>query len=398
MTQRLTFARLGRVKVGDQEPVAIMGVINISPESFFQGSVCRGPKEALSRAERMLTEGAKIIDLGGMSTAPYKDTMISQEKEVERVVPAIRLIKKELDCVVSIDTQRSKVAQAALEAGADIVNDVSGLRNSPDIAALVRQHSASLVVAARAGGSKDRGPPIYRVIKALRGSLDLAASKGVELRNIVVDPGIGFFRNEGAAWYLWDLNILSNLFAIKILGRPLLVGVSRKSFIGEVTSTVNPESRLPASLAVEGISVALGADVIRTHSVGESYQASQIASRLRLGWLLSKVYTQEERKYSIVELSNLKHNSDFTNMKKVVSKDSSLMWDSYVVYNLSPDTAEGLKEEISEVGGNVIICESGGELKNAVVTLNTSSVRRLAKGKRGTKENLQGIDLILNSL
>ncbi|WP_446751793.1 dihydropteroate synthase [Vulcanisaeta sp. JCM 16161] len=299
-------ARLGRVWVGDGEPVRLVGVINVSPESFFKGSVRRTTDEVIKAAELMVSNGVDIIDIGGMSTAPYNKTVISTDEEIRRVVPAIKALKGVFpDLVVSIDTIRPRVAEEALRAGADVVNDVTGLKGDAGMARVVADYGASVIVMARERTPSQGGDPVSKTIRALRESIEIALNSGVDEGNIVVDPGIGawpplsmdpiltggeplrgdYIRGDSAyPWYSWDSIIIMSIGRIRSeLNRPVLVGISRKSFLERLMRRkAPPEDRLFASVSAEAIAVVMGADAVRTHNVGESRDAVRVAEVLRL--------------------------------------------------------------------------------------------------------------------
>ncbi len=275
-------ANLGSLLVGPSHPVRIMGVLNLSPESFYSQSIVKNLDEAVDKAIKMVDGGADIIDVGGMSTAPYKETFISEEKEIERVKPVVKELSKNIDVPISIDTRRSRVAETALKAGAVIVNDTSGFKHDLRILDVIRNHDVSAV--AMAYGKTDRNyDPIMNVRRLLMESLKLCSEKDVNINKVVVDPGIGFFRNTGVPWYEWDTYVISNLYRLTVLKRPILVGVSRKSFIGKILSQENPEDRLYGSLASEVASVLNGANIIRTHNVMPTVHAVRMAERLKRG-------------------------------------------------------------------------------------------------------------------
>lgn len=185
-------ARLGRVWVGNGEPVRLVGVINVSPESFFKGSVRRTVDEVLKAAEAMISSGVDVVDVGGMSTAPYNKTVISVDEEVSRVVPVIKALRREFpELTISVDTFRSRVAEEALNAGADVINDVTGLKGDGDMARVISNHGASVIIMARERVPGQGGDPVSRTVDALRESLEIALGNGIDEGGIVIDPGIG---------------------------------------------------------------------------------------------------------------------------------------------------------------------------------------------------------------
>ncbi len=256
----------------------IMGVINVSPESFYKGSVRNDEKKLLETAVKMVEDGAAFIDIGAKSTAPYLETQIPIEEEVRRAVWAIKAIRDAVEVPISIDTTSARVAEEALKAGADIINDVTGLKGDPGMAKVASDHGAPVIVCAH-GEVRDFSDPVHTVIDLLEESLIIAGKHGIE--DVAVDPAIGFLRPEWPPWYEWDSKILANLNALKILGRPILIGVSRKSFIGAITGRKDPAERLPGSLSATAIAVFNGAHIIRTHDVKEALDAVKVAAFMR---------------------------------------------------------------------------------------------------------------------
>ncbi len=290
-------ASLGSVQLGDGYPVRIMAAINASPESFYKGSVASTSEVVSRRARQAVDEGADLIDIGGASTAPYLEVGVSEEVEMSRVLTALRAAVESVgggSTVLSVDTVRASVAEAALRKGASVVNDVSGLKNDPGMPRVVRERGASLLAMAHSAGSTKMGP-IAVVSRSLRETLRIAEKAGLEEQRIVLDPGIGFFRNvsgssssrstssrqETMPWYEWDCEVLANLRMFRKLGRPLGVGLSRKSFLGKILGLETPEERLAGSLAVTAIAVMNGAHLVRTHDVRATVQAVRAAEAVK---------------------------------------------------------------------------------------------------------------------
>jgi dihydropteroate synthase len=277
--RRELHADLAGIEVGDGFPVRIVGAINVSGESFYAGSVARN-RGALQRlAVHMVEEGADLLDLGAMSTAPYVKGAIGAADERRRMVAAVRAVRQVVTVPLSADTQRSTVAAAALDAGAAVINDVSGLSYDAGMAPVARQAAGVILMAAEQKASA--APPVPMVLSLLRGCLRRAKAAGVDPRRIVLDPGVGFFRRAAVPWYEFDCLVLSRLTRLRQLHRPLLVGVSRKSFIGKLSGRSDPAERLPGSLAAAAIAVYNGAALIRTHDVGATRDAVRIAAALR---------------------------------------------------------------------------------------------------------------------
>ena len=269
-----------------------MGVLNVSPESFHAGSVRTSGAELLGAALSMVEAGAALIDIGARSTAPYLQTEISETEERDRLARAVDLLASKLPVPISADTARPAPARAALEAGARVINDVSGLRD-PAVAALVAEHTAGVILMAspERGGSPEApglrqlpepaADPVASVRALLAAALGRARAAGILEERIVVDPGIGFFRDEAVPWDEWDVAVLAGLEALRSLGRPICVGVSRKSFIGAITGRAGTEERLPGSLAATAVAVWNGAALIRAHDVAETLDAIRVAERVR---------------------------------------------------------------------------------------------------------------------
>ena len=220
--------------LGDGLPVAVMGALNVSPGSFYAGSVVTRADDLLRAAERMAVQGAVLLDVGAMSTAPYLSCSISASEEAERLGWAVAILTSKLGVPVSADTSRAEPARAALEAGAAIINDVRGLTADPALAPLVAREGAGLLLMASEPSGVGTDAPVETVLEVLKGGLGIAAQAGIPEERIVVDPGIGFFRRRGIAWHEWDCEILASLCRLRGLGRPVCVGVSRKSFVGEI--------------------------------------------------------------------------------------------------------------------------------------------------------------------
>lgn len=273
-------AIFGSLKIGDAYPVRLMGAINVSSESFYKGSIYLERESIVEAAQRMQREGAEIVDVGGMSTAPYLKTEITVEEETTRLSNAIKAIKETSKILISADTTRSSVAEVACRAGADVLNDVSGFKKDPKMPLVAREYGVGVVLMAHESG-KAEGMPIERVRTYLAESLEIASKHDIEPNRVVVDPGIGFFRNSPWSWYLWDASVLKNLQELMTLGHPINVAVSRKSFIGEILKQPSPDERLPGSLAATAIAVLNGANIIRTHEILPTREVVHLSEFIR---------------------------------------------------------------------------------------------------------------------
>ena len=276
---------LGNVPI---DRVRIMGAINVSPESFYKGSVRVSYGEIAKAASYIEENGADFIDIGAMSTAPYLKTMISQEKEIERIKIAVKAVRDASSLPISIDTPRAASAEVALDLGATIVNDVTGLKYDPSMAKTVHGYDASIILCAYERNTVS-GNIIKTTLKALRKSVIIANSANIRSNKIVIDPAIGFFRKKGTHqfftkmkgtnWFDRDLILINKLRMFQILRKPICVSVSRKSFIGKILN-LDPDDRLFGSIATEAVCVLNGASIIRTHNVRETVHAVRIAETL----------------------------------------------------------------------------------------------------------------------
>jgi len=279
--------KLGNVHVGNSNPVRIMGILNTSPESFYKKSISTSRQRIVNAVHRMEDEGADFIDVGGMSTAPYLSTMVSEKTEVSRIIKAVKIIQQASNLPISVDTCRSVIAREALELGVDIINDVTGLKYDHMMPKIIEKYRPSLVLCAYSKKTIT-GNQLLKTKYLLRESLEIAKSAKIYGTKIVLDPAIGFFRKKGrnsfftkinSDWVKRDLLILENLRSIK-LNNPILVSVSNKSFIGKILKKQNPSDRLAGSLAAEAVCVLNGADIIRTHNVSETREAVTVAQKL----------------------------------------------------------------------------------------------------------------------
>ncbi|HEY3302272.1 MAG TPA: dihydropteroate synthase [Candidatus Binatia bacterium] len=261
---------------------AVMGIVNVTPDSFSDGGKYFAPARAVARGAEMAEDGADIVDVGGESTRPGARPA-SAEEEIERVIPVIRGLRRKVSIPISIDTTKSKVARAALDEGADLVNDISALGFDSAMAALVAAEKVPVVLMHMQGTPQtmQHSPAYENVVEEvktyLQGRVQFAVEAGVEAERIIVDPGIGFGKNLEH-----NLALLRALGALAALGRPLLVGTSRKTFIGKILD-VAPEERLEGSLAAAAASVLAGANIVRVHDVKEAARAVRIADALRFG-------------------------------------------------------------------------------------------------------------------
>jgi len=268
---------LGRGCQLDLSRPAIMGILNVTPDSFFAGSRWQDVGAAVERGLEMIKSGAVIIDIGGESTRPGAKG-ITLNEELERVIPVIKALRQKCDVPISIDTTKSQVAQEAIVAGANFVNDISGLTFDARMTEVVATNRAGLFL------MHTRGRPevmqrqieytdlVGEIIASLQLSIDLAHSAGIKNDYLAVDPGIGFGKSVAG-----NLEILHNLSHFHQLDCPLLLGTSRKSFIGAIVAQESPQQRLAGSLATVALGVGQGAHIFRVHDVKPSHDAAMVA-------------------------------------------------------------------------------------------------------------------------
>lgn len=273
------YARLGELDVGDEFPVRVAGVINVSPESFHPGSVSGDAGALVGRAQEMEAQGADLIDVGAMSTAPYLETRIGEEEERQRLEWAIGLVAPAVRVAVSADTQRASVAAVALAAGARVINDVSGLRGDARMAEVASLSDGVILMANEFEASDEE--PLSLCRRLLRECLERSDRAGIARERVVLDPGIGFFRRARLPWDRFDLALLHALGELRALGRPLMIGVSRKSFIGKLTGRNDVADRLAGSLAATAVAVYNGAHIVRTHDVAATRDVVRVAEAVR---------------------------------------------------------------------------------------------------------------------
>ncbi len=260
----------------------VMGILNVTPDSFSDGGKYLSKERAFDRAMEMIEEGADIIDIGGESTRPSgvygENKKISADEESDRVLPVIERIANASDTVISIDTTKSTVAEAALNAGASIVNDISGLQFDDRIADVAARHGAALVVMHIQGTPEtmQQNPVYHDVVAEVKEGLHQSAEKAKRagVRNIIIDPGIGFGKNLEH-----NLTLLKNLRAFRELGYPILIGTSRKGFIGTILNTT-VDDRMEGTAASVAVSIMNGAQIIRVHDVKEMKRVASVVDAI----------------------------------------------------------------------------------------------------------------------
>lgn len=265
------------MKIGNKEFILgertyVMGILNVTPDSFSDGGKYNEIECALKHADELIGYGADIIDIGGESTRPGFE-VVSVEEEIKRVVPIIKAIKEKFDIVISIDTYKSRTAEEAIKAGADIINDVWGFKKDKDMASVAAKYNVPCIL------MHNRFEGLYTnlmedVLTDLRESINIALEAGVKKENIILDPGIGF-----AKTYEENLIVMNNLEEIKKLGYPLLLGTSRKSMIG-LTLDLPVNDRVEGTLATTVIGIMKGCEFIRVHDVLENKRVCLMTDKI----------------------------------------------------------------------------------------------------------------------
>ena len=273
VTTRQLKCRDRAVTVGRE--TLLVGILNLTPDSFFDGGKFATGESAIAQACRLVEDGAAIVDVGGQSTRPGFEE-ISDEEEIARVVPVITALVPRLPVPISIDTYKPAVARAALQAGAHLINDIYGLQRNPEIATLAAEFSCPVVVMHNDPAFREaRGDTIYKIKIFFDRSREIAAQAGLAENLIVLDPGIGFGKTQEQ-----NLEILSRLSELKLLGFPLWLGASRKSVIGNVLA-LPPDERLEGTLATTALAVWQGVEFIRVHDVRANARAAKMAAAIR---------------------------------------------------------------------------------------------------------------------
>jgi dihydropteroate synthase len=259
----------------------IMGVINITPDSFSGDGLCNNKLSAFDRALQMVDQGADIIDIGGESTRPGAEP-VSLQEEINRTIPLIQALSSRMPVPLSIDTYKAEVARQAVEAGAVIINDISGLRADSGMKTVAASSGAYLVIMHMKGIPKNMQiDPTYEALipeisEYFRQGIATALNAGVDEKKIMLDPGIGFGKTVRH-----NLEILNRLYEFKMIGRPIVVGVSRKSFIGKILDNAPADSRLEGTAAAVAASIMKGADILRVHDVNEMVKVARVVDAIR---------------------------------------------------------------------------------------------------------------------
>ncbi len=261
----------------------LMGILNVTPDSFSDGGTYFDIEKAVRHAHDMVHDGADIIDIGGESTRPGSEA-VSLEEELGRVIPVIEKLSGTIPVPLSIDTYKSEIAQKALDAGATVVNDISGLRFDPDMAKVVANNQVPVIVMHIKGTPKDmQANPVYgnlieEIIEYLEESSGIAEEAGVSPDKIIIDPGIGFGKT-----FEDNLEIIQRVSEFERIGKPILIGPSRKAFIGKILGDAPPMERVEGTAAAIAVSIMNGANIIRVHDVKEMSRVAAVVDAIKSG-------------------------------------------------------------------------------------------------------------------
>lgn len=262
-------------------PTRIMGIINVTPDSFSDGGLFTSTETALAQADRLIDNGADILDIGGESTRPFAEP-VDAEEELQRVIPVIRGIRQKHSIPISIDTSKAAVAREALQAGADIINDISALRKDTEMISLVKETTVPVIIMHMQGKPADmQVNPEYQnvtddILDFFKERIDWIKENGVAVSRLIIDPGIGFGKT-----LQHNLSILKNLKKLSALGVPVLLGHSRKRFLGDITDTVVEKERDLATAVVSALCYTENIAIIRVHNVTATRQALLLSEAIR---------------------------------------------------------------------------------------------------------------------
>lgn len=266
----------GRYELSLGKRTYIMGILNVTPDSFSDGGKFIDLEKAVKQAKKMVAEGADIIDVGGESTRPGAHE-VSAEEELKRVLPVVQRLVKEIDVPISVDTYKSEVAEEALRAGAHMINDVWGMQKDPEMASVVAKYGVPVIVMHNQKGTEYQGDIIEEICKFFRKSIQLGTAAGIKREKIILDPGIGFGKTTEQ-----NILVMSRLGELNDLGHPILLGTSRKSMIGKILDLPSGE-RVEGTLATTVMGIIQGVDIVRVHDVKENMRAAKVADAIVRG-------------------------------------------------------------------------------------------------------------------
>ncbi|MDF2531927.1 MAG: folP [Clostridia bacterium] len=267
----------GKYTLNLGEKTYIMGILNVTPDSFSDGGDFVDIEAAVQHAKQMVADGADIIDIGGESTRPGF-AEVDLEEEISRVIPVIERLAKEIDVPISIDTYKAEVADAAVKAGAVIINDIWGMQKDPKMPEVAAKHQVPVIIMHNQLGTEYNRDIMEEICMFLRHSIDLGLQAGIKLENMILDPGIGFGKTAEQ-----NAIVLARMGELNDLGCSILLGTSRKSFIGKILDLV-PKERVEGTIATTVMGILQGADIVRVHDVLENLRAAKVTDAVVRGW------------------------------------------------------------------------------------------------------------------
>lgn len=259
------------------ERTYIMGILNVTPDSFSDGGDFVDIDKAIVHAKQMVEDGADIIDIGGESTRPGS-VEVSEEEEAQRVIPVIRRLSKEINVPISIDTYKAKVAEEAIQAGAAIINDIWGMQKEPQMAEVAARYSVPIILMHNQLGTEYSEDIMEEICMFFNKSINMGLNAGIKRENMIVDPGIGFGKTAEQ-----NVVVMARLGELNDLGCPILLGTSRKSFIGKILDLV-PKERVDGTVATTVMGIIQGADIVRVHDIKENARAARVTDAVVRGW------------------------------------------------------------------------------------------------------------------
>lgn len=262
-----------RRKIDLGQRTFVMGILNSTPDSFYDGGYNMNVDQAIAHAKDMIQQGADFIDLGGESTRPGSQA-VDAEEELKRIMPVLSMLVNEVDVPISVDTYKPEVAEAALKAGAHIINDVWGLQPFREMASVIAKYQAGVIIMHNQKGTDYEGDLVDNIMSSLKVSIKLAHDVGIKQESIIIDPGIGFGKSP-----LQNQEVLAQLGRFKQLGYPVLLGASRKSMIGNILN-LPVEKRLEGTLATTVMGIIQGVDLVRVHDVAENVKAAKVTDAI----------------------------------------------------------------------------------------------------------------------
>lgn len=266
----------GKYKLNLGTKTYIMGILNVTPDSFSDGGKFNELTNAVEHAKVMLDEGADIIDIGAESTRPGSKE-VTAEEELSRLLPIIDKLVKEVQAPISVDTYKAEVADECLKHGAHMINDVWGLQRDRDMAAVIAKHNVPVTIMHNQIGTEYKTDIMEEICRFLRNSINLALEAGIKPENIILDPGIGFGKTSGQ-----NMEVMDRLDELNYLGYPVLLGTSRKSMIGKILD-LPPEERVEGTVATSVMGAIKGVDIVRVHDVVENYRALKVTDAIVRG-------------------------------------------------------------------------------------------------------------------